>query len=74
MGKITSIYIDDDLLEKVKKKKLPLSKIVREALNEWFEKEAPAKDFDLLENALYKKMTKEGEKAWKEIKKERDRW
>lgn len=69
-----SIYIDDELLEKVKEQKLPLSKIVRRALHEWFEKEISVKDFDLLEKALYKKITKEGEKAWEEIKGERDRW
>lgn len=69
-----SVYIDDALLEKIKAKNLPLSKIIRKALKEWFEKELSAKDFDLLEKALYKKLTKKGEKAWRELREERDRW
>ena len=40
MGKNISIYIDDDQLNILKKQKSPVSKIIREALNLYFQKDS----------------------------------
>lgn len=69
-----SIYIDDELLEKLKERKPPLSAVVRDALKEYLEKEVKEEDYDFIEKSLVKTLTTKGEKAWKEVQKERDRW
>lgn len=69
-----SIYIDDELLEKLKEKKPPLSGVIRDALKEYLEKEVKEEDYDFIEKSLVKTLTAKGEKAWKEVQKERDRW
>lgn len=74
IGKTVSIYIDDDLLQEMKRKNISPSKAVRTALRKCFEKEAEGKDYDLVEKTLFKTMTAKGRKAWKEILQERDRW
>lgn len=74
MGKTISIYIDDELLEEIKEKKIPLSKAIRSALREWLEKEAKEEDYDFIEKALYNTIGVKGKKAWKELLEERDRW
>jgi len=74
MGKTVSIYIDEELVDKIKRKGLSVSKAVREALREWLEKEPLEEDYDVLEKLLARGIGKEGEKAWGEIQKERDRW
>jgi hypothetical protein len=74
MGKTVSIYIDDEVLNKVKEKNLPLSQVVRDALQEWFGREAKKEDYDFIEKALFGKIGPEGKRAWKDLQKEKDRW
>jgi hypothetical protein len=77
MGKNISIYIDDDQLNILKKKKSPVSKIIREALNLYFQKDSrKAAGEKVL--ALSKQLSKEHDfdAIIKELEKERsrDRW
>lgn len=74
MGKTVSIYIDDDILEKVKKKNIPVSEAVRIALKDWLSKEALEEDYDCVEKAIFGSLTDKGQRAWDELLKETDRW
>jgi post-segregation antitoxin (ccd killing protein) len=74
MGKTVSVYIDDDLLERMKESDQSVSRIVREALQEWFNKQIKDEDYQFVENALFGKLSHEGATAWKELLEERDRW
>ena len=74
MGKTVSVYIDEESISKIKRKGLSVSKAVREALKEWLNKEPLDEDYDALEKLLIRGMGAEGERAWRELQKERDRW
>ncbi len=74
MGKTVSIYIDDDLLDEVKSKNIPLSQGIRDALKSWLERETKDEDYDSLEHSLYNTMSIKGKKAWQELLEGRDRW
>ena len=74
MGKTVSVYIDEESISKIKRKGLSVSKAVREALKEWLNKEPLDEDYDALEKLLIGGMGAEGERAWRELQKERDRW
>ena len=74
MGKTISVYIDDDLLVRLKSKNIPTSKAIRIALKEWLEREVDTTDYDYIEKNLFGKLTSKGRKAWKELRSEKDRW
>jgi Arc/MetJ-type ribon-helix-helix transcriptional regulator len=74
MGRTISIYIDDDILERIKKSNQSVSKVVRDALREWLDREVSDEDYRFIEESLYGTLSSEGEKAWHELCEERDRW
>jgi len=74
MGKTISVYIDDDLLVRLKSKNIPTSKAIRIALKEWLDREVNMTDYDYIEKNLSGKLTSKGKKAWKELRSEKDRW
>ncbi len=74
MGKTVSIYIDDEILKKVKEKNIPLSQVVREALHEWLVKEVKKEDYDFIEEMLSGRIGYKGKRAWRALQKESDRW
>jgi len=74
MGKTISVYIDDDLLKRLKNKNISVSRAIRIALKEWLDNEVSTADYDFIEKSLWGRLSTKGKKAWEELRAERDRW
>lgn len=74
MRRTVSIYIDDEFLKKIKEKGIPVSRAIRDALEDWLEKDLKTEDYEFIEKALWGKLTEKGEDAWEELLREANRW
>ncbi len=74
MGKTVSIYLDDELLEKLKARQEPVSRLIRRALKKMLDEEPGSGDYDRVEDLLRGRLTQKGLSVWKDLLSEPDRW